>query len=263
MARGRTTGGRRRSDHPPRADARYHEDGPLVVYGANAVLELLRSTEPITRIWTARCPRERELVAAAGDRGLQLIPSERTTLEHLSRSPHHQGVVAETPGFGYVTLERVLQPDCGSALVLDGVQDPRNLGAILRTARAMGVGGVVVPRDGSVGVTSVVVAASAGGVFGLPIARVTNLVRAMEALKAAGFWLVGLVPRGGTDLRELAPTTRPALVAGGEGEGLRTLVQRTCDFSVSIRMAPGVDSLNVGVAVGIALFEILGSRAQT
>jgi 23S rRNA (guanosine2251-2'-O)-methyltransferase len=190
-----------------------------------------------------------------------MIPSERTTLEHLARSPHHQGVVAETPGFGYVALERVLQVGCESALVLDGVQDPRNLGAILRTARAMGVGGVVLPRDGSVGVTSVVVAASAGAVFGVPIARVTNLVRAMEALKEAGFWLVGLVPRGGTELRAFPATSRPALVAGGEGEGLRTLVQRTCDFSVSIRMAPGVESLNVGVAVGIALFEILGSRA--
>src|SRR6185295_5500728 len=120
MPRGRTTGGRRRNDHPRRADARHHEDGPLLVYGANPVLELLRSAEPITRIWTARCPRERELAAAANTRGLQLIPSERTTLEHLSRSPHHQGVVAETPGFAYAPLERLLQPDCQSALVLDG-----------------------------------------------------------------------------------------------------------------------------------------------
>lgn len=266
MAGGRTTGGGRRksqwTERSRRADARHHDDGPLIVYGANPVLELLRSAEPITRVWTARCPRERELMAAAGARGLELIPSERATLEHLSRTPHHQGVVAETPGFGYAPLERLLGPDCPSALVLDGVQDPRNLGAILRTARAMGVGGVVLGRDRSVGVTPVVVAASAGGVFGLAIARVTNLVRAMEALKDAGFWLVGLVPRGGTDLRDLAPPSRPALVAGGEGEGLRTLVQRTCDFAVSIPMAPGVESLNVGVAVGIALFEIRGNRPK-
>lgn len=263
MARGRTTGGRRRHDEARRTSGHGHEDGPLIVYGANPVLELLRSTEPITRIWTAQCPREHELLAAAGARGLALMPSERATLEHLARSPHHQGVVAETPGYAYVALERVLEPACGSALVLDGVQDPRNLGAIVRSARAMGVGGVVLPRDGSVGVTSVVVAASAGAVFGVRIARVTNLVRAMGALKEAGFWLVGLVPRGGTDLREFRPTSRPALVAGGEGEGLRALVQKTCDFSVSIHMAPGVESLNVGVAVGIALFHIVGSSAAT
>jgi 23S rRNA (guanosine2251-2'-O)-methyltransferase len=263
MAGGRTTGGRRkalRAERSSRADARHHVEGPLIVYGANAVLELLRSAEPVTRVWTARCPRERELVAAAGARGLELIGSERETLEHLSRTPHHQGVVAEIPGFAYVSLERLAHPDCPSALVLDGIQDPRNLGAVLRTARAMGVGGVVIPRDRSVGITPVVVAASAGGVFGLPIARVTNLVRAMEALKEAGFWLVGLVPHGGTDLGRLAPVSRPALVAGGEGDGLRTLVQRSCDFAVSIPMAPGVESLNVGVAVGIALFDILRAR---
>jgi 23S rRNA (guanosine2251-2'-O)-methyltransferase len=267
MAGGRTTGGRRRKSpwtgRPRGADARHLDDGPLLVYGVNPVLELLRSAEPITRVWTARCPRERELVAAAAARGLELIPSERATLEHLVRTPHHQGVVAETPAFGYVPLERLLGPECPSALVLDGIQDPRNLGAILRTARALGVGGVVLGRDRCVGVTPVVVAASAGGVFGLPLARVTNLVRAMEALKEAGFWLVGLVPHGGTELRKLAAPSRPALVAGGEGEGLRSLVHRTCDFAVSIPMAPGVESLNVGVAVGIALFELVGRSART
>jgi 23S rRNA (guanosine2251-2'-O)-methyltransferase len=229
----------------------------------NPVLELLRSAAPITRLWTARGPREEELAAAAADRGLALIPSERGTLEHLVRTSHHQGVVAETAPFGYVPLERLLVPECASALVLDGIQDPRNLGAILRTARALGIGGAVLGRDRSVGVTPVVVAASAGGVFGLPIARVTNLVRAMEALKEAGFWLVGLVPRGGTELRSFQAPPRPALVAGGEGEGLRSLVQRTCDFAVSIPMAPGVESLNVSVAVGIALFELMGRPQGT
>ena len=263
MAGGRTTGGRRGRERPRGGDPRVHDDGPLLVYGVNPVLELLRSEAPIARVWTARCPREGELAAAAADRGLALLPSERATLEHLTRTPHHQGVVAETAAFAYVPLEDLLRPECASALVLDGIQDPRNLGAIMRTARALGVGGVVLTRDRSVGVTSVVVAASAGGVFGLRISRVTNLVRAMEALKEAGFWLVGLVPRGGAELRSFRAPSRPALVAGGEGEGLRSLVQRTCDFSVSISMAPGVESLNVSVAVGIALFEIVGRQDVT
>jgi 23S rRNA (guanosine2251-2'-O)-methyltransferase len=156
-----------------------------------------------------------------------------------------------------VDLERLLASDCGSLLVLDGIQDPRNLGAILRTARASGVGGVVLPRDRSVGVTGVVAASAAGLLFDLRVARVTNLVRAMEALKEAGFWLVGLVPGGTRSLYELAPGPRPALVAGGEGEGLRSLVRRTCDFTACLPMAPGVESLNVAVAVGIALYELL------
>ena len=146
--------------------------------------------------------------------------------------------------------------------MLDRVQDPRNLGAILRTARAFGIGGVVLARDRSAGVTSVVVSASAGFLFGLPIAQVPNLVRAMEALKAAGFWLVGLAPRDGTPIGRFEPPSRPALVAGGEGEGLRALVDRSCDFTVTIPMIAGVESLNVSVAIGVALYAIVGCRAS-
>jgi 23S rRNA (guanosine2251-2'-O)-methyltransferase len=227
------------------------------VYGANSVLELLRSGEEVTRLHLAGGPREQELAEAARARGVTMAAADRPSLDRLAGSPHHQGAVAVTPPFGYVDLERLLAPERASALVLDGIQDPRNLGAILRTARAAGVAGVVLPRDRSVGITPAVVAASAGVLFGLPIARVTNLVRATEALKSAGFWLVGLVPRGGQAPRGLASPDRPALVAGGEGTGLRPLVRRACDFTFSIPMVSGVDSLNVAVAVGIALYEIL------
>jgi 23S rRNA (guanosine2251-2'-O)-methyltransferase len=154
-------------------------------------------------------------------------------------------------------VEDLIATGLQSALVLDGIQDPRNLGAILRTARAVGVGGVVLPRDRSVGITSAVVSASAGLVFGLPIARVPNLVRSMEALREAGLWTVGLDPRGGAPLYGFDPPSRVALVAGGEGEGLRPLVRRTCDFTVSLPMRPGVESLNVGVAVAVSLYELL------
>ena len=231
------------------------------MYGANPVLELLRAGEPVTRLLLGRGPREAELAAVARDHGVRCESADRPTLDRLAGSPHHQGAVAVTGPFRYAALDRVLAEASPSALVLDGVQDPRNLGAILRTARAFGVGGVVLPRDRSVGVTPAVVAASAGLLFGVPIAQVANLVRAMDALKDAGFWLVGLVPAGGTPLRRLDPPARPALVAGGEGEGLRRLVGRTCDFTVSIPMAAGVESLNVGVAVAIALYELVGRRA--
>ena len=138
-----------------------------------------------------------------------------------------------------------------------------NIGAILRTARAAGVGGVVLPRDRSAGVTPAAVSASAGLVFGLRIARVPNLVRAMETLREAGLWTVGLAPRGGTPLYAFAPPPRLALVAGGEGDGLRSLVRRTCDFTVSLPMASGVESLNVGVAVATGGMGSPGRRRST
>src|SRR6266571_709053 len=175
-------------------------EAPLVVYGANAVLELLRSGEPVDRVCLGRGPRAAELSAAALARGVRVEAADPPALDRLARSPHHQGVVA---------------------------------------------------------------AASAGLLFGLPVAQVPNLVRAMEALKTAGFWLVGLSPRGGTPLARLEPPARPALVAGGEGGGLRPLVQRTCDFTASIPMAPGVESLNVGVAVAIALYELTARRSSS
>jgi 23S rRNA (guanosine2251-2'-O)-methyltransferase len=254
MARDRTTARRGRTRE---------RDEPLIVYGANAVLELLRSAEPVIRLHLGRGgPREADLEAAARARGISVDRVDRPVLDRLAASPHHQGAVAVTPPYRYKPLEDLLHPGCSSALVLDGVQDPRNLGAILRTARGFAVDGVVLPRDRTAGVTSAAVAASAGLLFGATVVRVPNLVRAMEALKRAGFWLVGLAPRGGTPLPDFALPDRPALVVGGEGEGMRSLVGRACDFVVSIPMATGVESLNVSVAVGITLYALGASRAR-
>jgi 23S rRNA (guanosine2251-2'-O)-methyltransferase len=230
------------------------------VYGTNPVRELLRSAGAVTRLWFGPNVRDDALVALASARGVPVERADRPALDRLAGSPHHQGVVASAPPFRYAPLERLLAPDRRSALVLDGVQDPRNLGAILRTARAFGVGGVVLPRDRSAGVTSVVVAAAAGLLFDLPVCQVPNLVRAMAALKDAGFWLVGLVPRGGKPLSGFEAPDRVAVVAGGEGEGMRPLVGRTCDFAVSIPVDPAVESLNVGVAVAVVLYALLGRR---
>jgi 23S rRNA (guanosine2251-2'-O)-methyltransferase len=238
-------------------------DGPLVVYGTNAVRELLRSEVPVTRVYVAPRAGGAALESEARSRGVAVETAERSRLDRLAGSPHHQGVVATGPPFAYEPLDRLLDPGCPSALVLDGVQDPRNLGAILRTARAVAVGGVVLPRDRSAGVTSAVVAAAAGLLFGLPIARVPNLVRAMAQMKSAGYWLTGLVPRGGEAVFRASPPDRLGLVVGGEGEGLRVLVRRSCDFTVSVPMASGVESLNVAVAVGIALYELVVRRAAS
>ncbi|OLD33297.1 MAG: 23S rRNA (guanosine(2251)-2'-O)-methyltransferase RlmB [Candidatus Rokubacteria bacterium 13_1_40CM_2_68_13] len=233
-------------------------DRPLVVYGANPVLEVLRSSHPVTSVHLGPGPRARELAVAARARGITVVEeADRGALARRAGSPHHQGAVAIAPPFRYAPLDRLLPQECRSALLLDGVQDPRNLGAIIRTARAAGLDGVVLPHDRSVGVTGVVAVTSAGLVFGLTVVRVPNLVRAMLALKDAGYWLVGLAPGAPESLADLEPPQRVAVVLGGEGEGLRPLVRRACDFVTSIPMAPGVDSLNVAVAAGIALYALV------
>jgi 23S rRNA (guanosine2251-2'-O)-methyltransferase len=228
----------------------------LVVSGVNGVLELLRSGATVERLLLGDGPRRAELLVEGRRRGLVAVDADRATLDRLAGRPGHQGAVAVAAPFRYASLETIAESRSPLLLVLDNVQDPRNLGALLRTARAAGAGGVILPRDRSVGVTSVVAVASAGTLFGLPIVRVPNLVRAMNSLKAFGFWLVGLVPSSPRSLFELDAPDRIALVVGSEGSGLRQLVQRTCDLEVAIPMAPGVESLNVSVAAGVALFEL-------
>jgi len=234
----------------------------LVVTGANPVLELLRSGAPVERLVIGPGPRRAELVSESRRRGVAHVEGDRATLDRLAGRGGHQGTVAYAPPFRYRALEDVDVAGARCILVLDGIQDPRNLGAILRTARAAGVGGVVLPQDRSCGITSVVVGASAGTLFGLRIARVPNLVQAMKRLKAKGFWLTGLVPAATRSLFELVDLDRVALVVGGEGDGLRPLVRRTCDFEVRIPMATGVESLNVSVAAGVALFELCRKTGQ-
>jgi 23S rRNA (guanosine2251-2'-O)-methyltransferase len=228
--------------------------GALVVYGANAVAALLAGDAPVERVVVVAGHATEPIVALARRRGVRCEQADRAGVERLAGSPHHQGAVAVAPPFRYADLQTVL--GAAGLLLLDSIQDPRNLGAILRTARAAGVGGVILPQDRSVGVTPVVVSASAGCVFGLPVVRVTNLVRAMEDVKAAGFWLVGLVLRGDRTLYDLPPIEKPALVVGGEGDGLRPLVRRQCDFEATLPMADGVESLNASVAAGVALYEL-------
>jgi 23S rRNA (guanosine2251-2'-O)-methyltransferase len=234
----------------------------LVVVGVNPVIELLRSDVPVDRVLLGPGPRRPELLAACQRRGVTPVESDRPGLDRMAGRPGHQGAVALAPPFRYQDLDRMADGAAGPVLVLDGIQDPRNLGAILRTARAAGVGGVVLPQDRSAGITSVVVGASAGALFGLRIVRVPNLARAMKALKDFGFWLLGLVPIGVPSVFDIELPGRIALVVGGEGDGLRPLIRRTCDLEACIPMESGVESLNVSVAAGIALFEVVRRTRQ-
>jgi len=226
------------------------------VTGSNPVRELLASAHPVERVWV-RGSADAQLAAAAAARRVPVESASPDVLARIAGGAAHQGIVARVPEYRYAELDAVSGAAGNAVLVLDGIQDPQNLGAILRTSRAAGVAGVVIPKDRAATVTTAVASASAGHVFGVRLARVTNLARACEALKEARWWLVGLVAGADRDVFEVGRgLERPALVVGSEGTGLRQLVRQGCDFEAAIPMAAGVESLNVSVATGIALYAL-------
>jgi len=213
----------------------------------------------------ARNPRVAELAARARQLGIAVSECARDQLERVSDGARHQGVAAQyaaPAALGEHDLARLAAAAGAAALflVLDGVTDPHNLGACLRSAAAANATAVIVPRDRAVGMTPVVRRASAGGADRVPLVAATNLARALRTLKDAGVWLTGLDGEGDSDLYAVDLTGPCALVLGSEGEGLRRLTRETCDFLARIPMPGAMESLNVSVSAGIALFEALRQR---
>lgn len=242
-----------------------------VAYGIHAVRVLLtRSPQRVRQLWLSSsreaASRLQELRALAGQAGVSIADADDAQLERLAAGERHQGVVAELVPRAEdpeTLLEEALESVGGTApllLVLDGVTDPHNLGACLRSADAAGVAAVIVPRDRAAGLTPVVRKVAAGAAETVPLVQVVNLARTLRDLKERGVWLVGTsddAPRTLYDVDLLGPT---ALVLGSEGEGMRRLTREACDELVSIPMAGAVESLNVSVATGVALYEAVRQR---
>lgn len=212
--------------------------------------------------------RLRELAQKARDAGIAVHARTREQLDRLTGGARHQGIVASyrrASGHEEGDLPALLEAAGSEALlvILDGVTDPHNLGACLRSAEAAGVSAVIVPKDRAVGITPIVRKASAGAADRVPFVRVTNLARAMDKLRDAGVWITGLAGDGATTSLYHCDFKGPVAIAlGGEGEGLRRLTREKCDFLASIPMKGSVESLNVSVATGIALFEALRQRGS-
>jgi 23S rRNA (guanosine2251-2'-O)-methyltransferase len=187
---------------------------------------------------------------------------ERSKLDSLTANSPHQGVVGFIDHFTYADLDEVLQQDEGMPflLVLDGIEDPRNLGALIRTADACGVWGVIIPKDRAAAITPAVAKSSAGAVFHFPVVRVANIPTTLRKIKERGIWVVGAAAEAQTDLFRQDLTIPLAVVIGGEGKGIRPLIKRECDFLVSIPMKGKVNSLNASVAGSIILYEIIRQR---
>jgi 23S rRNA (guanosine2251-2'-O)-methyltransferase len=227
------------------------------VFGINAAIRRLEAHPALVRevYLVGSSGRLQRIAENARRLGISLRRSTARQLEMLTGSRSHQGVALRCEPFRYARVGDVL-PDASSLLVLDRIQDPQNLGALVRTAVATGMSAVLIPRRGAVAVTPVVEKASTGAVNDIPICRVPNLHRLLGELKRVGFWTIALVPHGGESLFETQLPDRIALVLGGE-PGLRPLVNRTCDLRVSIPLDTRVNSLNASVAGAIAMYEIV------
>ncbi|MDM7855399.1 23S rRNA (guanosine(2251)-2'-O)-methyltransferase RlmB [Cellulomonas alba] len=243
-----------------------------IVSGRNSVVEAMRAGIPVTTVYLAARleadDRTREIVSTAADAGYPLLEVSRTELDRLTDGSVHQGVAIQVPPYAYADEDDLLDAAEASGraplvVALDGVTDPRNLGAVLRSAGAFGAHGVLVPERRAAGVTASAWKVSAGAAARVPVARVTNLVRTLQAYKEAGLFVVGLDGGGDTTVGEVPFTTDPlVLVVGSEGKGLSRLVRAQCDAVAAIPIASAVESLNAGVAAGIALYEVARQRAE-
>ncbi len=199
-------------------------------------------------------PRLQEIVELCRELAVPVRFEPREALDRVAGSTAHQGVVALGAAGPHAELEDLLA-DAKLLVVLDGIEDPHNLGAIVRTAHAAGAAAVVIPERRAAGLTETVAKAAAGALEHLPVAHVTNISRTLEMLKARGFWIYGLDERGGQDYDRAEYAEPTAFVLGGEGKGLHELVKKHCDVLVRIPLAGRISSLNVSVAAGIVLFE--------
>ena len=241
------------------------------IYGRNPVIEALRAGRRTFSEVVLPPPDKNEadelavIRATARERNIVVRTEDRKRLDLLTRGGHHQGVALKTSGYPYVAFEDILEDvradECATFVVLDHLEDPQNVGSILRTACAVGATGVVIPEDRACGITPAAVRASAGGAEHVKVAHVVNLVRALEALKEAGVWMTGL--DWGEDARRYDKIDfkgRVGLVVGAEGSGITRLVRSTCDFIAELPMPGGFESLNAGVAAAVTMYEILRQR---
>ena len=274
--RGPTPRAEDRAGHPAarraaaKARPRRPAEAPELLVGRNPVAEALRAKVPATAVYIAlgidTDERVSEAVRLAGKRGIALLEVSRGELDRMTGGLLHQGIALQVPPFTYMELPDLLARAAESVttpmlVALDGVTDPRNLGAIVRSAVAFGAHGVLVPARRSAGVTAAAWRTSAGTAARIPIAQVTNLVRALRDCQTAGLFVAGLSADGTTSLDDLDAADGPiVIVVGSEGRGLSRLVGETCDLTVSIPMAGPAESLNAAVAAGVALAEIARRR---
>lgn len=241
------------------------------IEGRNPVLEAIRAGHQLNKVYILRSESSgpvRAIKDAAHKRGIPVFQVDSKVLDRMAVTRNHQGVIALAAEWKYATIDQILQNATASnepafLVLLDGVEDPQNLGSVIRTAEAAGAHGLIIPERRAAGLTATVSRASAGAVEYLPVARVTNLTKTIRELKKAGLWFTGVEMDGNIELYQADLSGPIGLVLGGEGRGISRLVAEECDQIVRLPMWGRVNSLNVSVASGIALYEVRRKRGQS
>ncbi|ARU61049.1 23S rRNA (guanosine(2251)-2'-O)-methyltransferase RlmB [Tumebacillus avium] len=245
------------------------EGGNEQVEGRHPVMEALRAGREINKILVAEGAQGSitELLGKARSKNIIIQTVPRTKLDQISEGRNHQGIIAYIAAKEYVELDVIVQaannsPRPGLIVVLDEIEDPHNLGSILRTADGVGAHGVIIPKRRAVPLTATVAKASAGAIEHVPVARVANISQTIEQLKKDGYWVVGTDVDGENMYHQVEMTGPTVLVIGNEGKGLGEVVKKRCDYLVRLPMVGQVQSLNAGVATGILLYEVLRQRGE-
>ena len=233
----------------------------MLIYGKNVARDLLKKDKKIEKIILQDHFDDKEIISLIEKKKIRYKYMPKREIDHLANGVH-QGIVLYVSDYEYSTLDELLS-DSSFLVLLDHLEDPHNLGAIVRTCEAAGVDGIILPKDRQVHVNSTVMKTSVGTLDNVRIATVTNLVNAIKELKENGFWVVGTALDNSVDYREIDYSGKIALVIGNEGKGISKLVEKSCDYIAKIPMYGKTNSLNASVAAGITIYEVIRNRKRS
>lgn len=232
----------------------------MYIYGKNACIEAIKNNEKITKAYIYENFNDRNLISAI--QNLKICIKYLTKFEiDKFEFKNHQGIILSVPNYEYSNLDDIINNDSSFLVMLDHIEDPHNLGAIIRTCEAAGVDSIIIPKDRCATVNSTVVKVSAGALSNIPVSMVSNLAQSIRKLKEKGFWIVGTA-MDGTDYSKIDYKGKICIVIGNEGNGISPLIRKECDFIASINMKGTINSLNASVATGIVIFEALKQRSK-
>lgn len=233
----------------------------MLVYGRNVAEEYLKKIEKVRKIYLQTGFHDQNLIFLIEKTKIPVIYRDKKELDQLANGIH-QGIILDVADFSYTDYHEFIQDEDSFVLVLDHLEDPHNLGAIIRTSEAAGVNGIILPKDRSVGVNATVMKTSVGAIDNIPVSLVTNLNQTIQDLKKQGFWVVGTDMENAIDYREIDYSGKIALVIGNEGSGMSRIVRESCDFIAKIPMYGKVNSLNASVAGGIMIYEVIRQKRR-
>lgn len=231
----------------------------MLVYGRNVAKEILESKKNIKSVILQKGFMDKTIISLIEKRNLLVKYMDKKELEAFAKYSH-QGIILDIEDFKYTNLDDFINNDNAVVLVLDHLEDPHNLGAIIRTSEAAGVEGIIIPKDRGIKVNATVMKTSAGALNNMPISIVTNLTQTIKELKKNGFWIVGTDMDGSYDYRDINYSGKIAIVIGNEGKGMSDIVKKSCDFVVNIPMYGKVNSLNASVSAGILIYEAIRNK---